>query len=88
MNEPDRNERIRKTAYELWEKEGRPAWQQERHWDEAKAIVEKEELANSRKARSPTRIIPRRRPEAIDPSSLSLIAEDAQRDHTKLRPLA
>ena len=35
-------QRIRDKAYELWEKEGRPAWQQERHWDEAKAIVENE----------------------------------------------
>ena len=37
-----REQRIRDKACELWENEGRPAWQQERHWDEAKAIVENE----------------------------------------------
>jgi hypothetical protein len=45
----DRDARIRAKAHELWEREGRPAWQQERHWDEAKALIEAEEgMSNSR----------------------------------------
>jgi hypothetical protein len=39
----DRDARIRAKAYELWEKEGRPSWQHERHWDDARSLVEQEE---------------------------------------------
>ena len=39
----DRDARIRAKAYELWEKEGRPSWQHERHWDDARSLVEREE---------------------------------------------
>jgi hypothetical protein len=39
----DRDARIRAKAYELWEKEGRPSWQHERHWDDARFLVEQEE---------------------------------------------
>jgi hypothetical protein len=39
----DRNARIRAKAYEIWEKEGRPSWQHERHWDDARSLVEQEE---------------------------------------------
>ena len=38
-----REDRIREIAYSLWEEEGRPADQEERHWQMAKSAVEQEE---------------------------------------------
>lgn len=39
----EKEERIREIAYYLWRKEGSPPGQADRHWEEAKAIVEAEE---------------------------------------------
>ncbi len=36
----DRESRIREIAYFIWEEEGRPEGQAERHWQSARAIVE------------------------------------------------
>ncbi len=36
----DRQQRIRQRAYELWEEEGYPHGQHERHWDQATRDVE------------------------------------------------
>ena len=43
MAKQDRDARIKAKAYELWETEGKPAWQHERHWDHAKSLIEQEE---------------------------------------------
>ncbi|WP_247893946.1 DUF2934 domain-containing protein [Azospirillum endophyticum] len=37
--EQDRSLRIRERAYALWERDGRPDGQQERHWREAEAAI-------------------------------------------------
>lgn len=42
----DREARVRARAHELWEKEGRPADHEKRHWDQASAEID-EEVANS-----------------------------------------
>jgi hypothetical protein len=39
---PD-EERIRRRAHELWEKEGRPEGRHEQHWDQARREIEQEE---------------------------------------------
>ena len=40
-------QRIRDKAYELWVLEGKPNWQQERHWDMAKELVAQEDNAGA-----------------------------------------
>jgi hypothetical protein len=39
---PDRNDRIRETAYFLWLDEGCPEGGEERHWTTAEALIESE----------------------------------------------
>jgi Protein of unknown function (DUF2934) len=39
----DRENRIREIAYFMWEEEGRPDGQADRHWQSAKAIVESQD---------------------------------------------
>jgi hypothetical protein len=39
----DRQERIRDLAYRIWEEEGRPSDQADRHWQLAQLIVLKED---------------------------------------------
>jgi Protein of unknown function (DUF2934) len=41
--EPDREERIRMRAYQLWLEEGQPHGRDEEHWDRARRIIEDEE---------------------------------------------
>jgi hypothetical protein len=38
-------QRIRETAYRLWESDGRPAGQAERHWEMARKMAEEAERA-------------------------------------------
>ncbi len=40
---PDREEKIRQRAYELWEAEGRPEGRQAEHWQRAAREIEAEE---------------------------------------------
>ena len=40
----DRNQRIREIAYYLWEQEGCPESQADRHWAAAVAIVEQQDV--------------------------------------------
>lgn len=37
--ERNRQERIRRRAYELWEAEGRPEGREEAHWDQASELI-------------------------------------------------
>ena len=37
--------RIREFAYQIWESEGKPIGQEERHWDMARKLAEAEALA-------------------------------------------
>lgn len=39
----EKDERIREIAYYLWRQEGCPPGQADRHWEEAKAIVESQD---------------------------------------------
>ena len=52
----DRKEqRIRETAYHLWEEDGRPIGQAERHWEMARKIAEDAERRQSAPAARPDR---------------------------------
>lgn len=44
---PDREEKIRQRAYELWEAEGRPDGKQQEHWERAAREIEAEEAGES-----------------------------------------
>lgn len=39
----DRFQKIQKRAYEIWEREGRPEGDQDRHWDQASDEIDREE---------------------------------------------
>jgi hypothetical protein len=39
----DREQRVRETAYHLWEKAGRPMGQAERHWEMAERLAQEAE---------------------------------------------
>ena len=43
----EKEQRIREIAHRLWEEEGQPADQAERHWQMAVKIVEEEEAAHA-----------------------------------------
>jgi hypothetical protein len=37
---PDDENRIRQRAYAIWEREGRPEWRDQEHWDQARREIE------------------------------------------------
>jgi hypothetical protein len=39
----DKEQRIREVAFQLWEQDGRPDDQADRHWEMARLIIEKED---------------------------------------------
>ncbi|HEV7310331.1 DUF2934 domain-containing protein [Ensifer sp.] len=39
----DREERIRRRAYAIWEKEGQPVGEEMRHWEQARREIEAED---------------------------------------------
>ena len=39
----DKEERIRRKAHEMWEKDGRPDGKDGHHWDEAEKLVNEED---------------------------------------------
>lgn len=45
--------RIREFAYQIWESEGRPEGQEQRHWDMARKLAEAEALAPKVTPRKP-----------------------------------
>ena len=47
----DRQERIRKRAHQIWEEEGQPAGQHERHWREAAEHVDRDNSKTPSKAK-------------------------------------
>jgi Protein of unknown function (DUF2934) len=42
----DTQERIRRRAYSIWEREGRPEGSHQIHWDQARAEIEAESVAS------------------------------------------
>jgi hypothetical protein len=45
----DKDRRIRELAYRIWEDEGRPEDQAERHWEMARKIVEEADSNDGKK---------------------------------------
>ncbi|QKD06583.1 DUF2934 domain-containing protein [Mesorhizobium loti] len=50
----DRQERIRNRAHQIWQQEGQPAGQHERHWHQAAADVDLED-ATGKSAKKPSK---------------------------------
>jgi hypothetical protein len=50
----DRQERIRNRAHQIWQEEGQPAGQHERHWHQAAADVDRED-ATGKPAKKPSK---------------------------------
>lgn len=49
----DKEDRIRRRAYEIWEREGRPHGREQEHWDRAVQEIEAEEPEASRRPDAP-----------------------------------
>ena len=47
-NSPDRENRIRERAYQLWEADGRPEGRDQLYWEQAEAMTGKEESEEQR----------------------------------------
>ncbi|MFA6156888.1 DUF2934 domain-containing protein [Mesorhizobium sp.] len=47
----DRQERIRKRAHQIWQEEGQPAGQHERHWRQAAEDVDRDSAGKPSKAK-------------------------------------
>ena len=45
-----KDERIREFAYQIWESEGRPDGQEQRHWEMARKLAQAEALAPTKPA--------------------------------------
>jgi hypothetical protein len=50
MDDEARDQRIREIAHRMWEEEGRPHDQSERHWEMARQVIEEEEQERRRGA--------------------------------------
>jgi len=60
--------RIREFAYQIWESEGKPEGQEERHWDMARKLAEAEALApKSTTARKPRAASAKPKAEPVTP---------------------
>ncbi|TPK81133.1 DUF2934 domain-containing protein [Mesorhizobium sp. B2-4-12] len=46
----DRQERIRNRAHKIWQEEGQPAGQHERHWHQATADIDREDATGTSSA--------------------------------------
>jgi Protein of unknown function (DUF2934) len=55
----NREQRVRETAYHLWEKAGRPMGQAERHWEMAERLADQAPIgtgeSRSKKKKPPTK---------------------------------
>ncbi len=56
MHIDHKEQRIRETAYHLWEEDGRPIGQAERHWEMARKLAEDAERQKSAPAARPDRV--------------------------------
>ncbi|NIF18466.1 DUF2934 domain-containing protein [Pantoea sp. Cy-639] len=61
--------RIREFAYQIWESEGKPAGQEERHWDMARKLAEAESLA--------PKATPRKKPAARSKEPAAVVEKPA-----------
>jgi Protein of unknown function (DUF2934) len=50
---PDREARIRARAHEIWEKEGRPVGEEQRHWDQASREIDATEAEKGAAKKAP-----------------------------------
>ncbi|WMW04332.1 DUF2934 domain-containing protein [Pseudomonas entomophila] len=61
--------RIREFAYQIWESEGKPAGQEDRHWDMARKLAEAESLAPKaaprKKVAAKPKVVPAEKPAAV-----------------------
>jgi hypothetical protein len=65
----DREDRIRRRAYEIWEREGRPHGREQEHWDRAVQEIEAEEPEASRGPVAPDPAVDERSDPRLDVST-------------------
>ncbi|MGE6784486.1 DUF2934 domain-containing protein [Ensifer adhaerens] len=53
----DKNERIRRRAYAIWESEGRPVGEDMRHWEQARREIEAGEASEQKDEEGPGTIV-------------------------------
>jgi hypothetical protein len=74
----DRNERIRRRAYEIWQREGAADGEHERHWHQASAEIDREDELGARLGIAPgaampgAATIPSGRPDVLSVEALAM----------------
>ncbi|MBD9416169.1 DUF2934 domain-containing protein [Pseudomonas sp. PDM16] len=72
-------QRVREFAYQIWESEGKPAGQEDRHWEMARKLAEAEAVGQQ----LPTTPKPRR---ISKPKAVTLAEAEAQVEQAATKP--
>lgn len=82
------DKRIREFAYQIWESEGQPEGQEERHWEMARKLAEAEALApkssSSRKPKAAAAAKPKA--PSVAPPAKAAKAEPAKKPRAPKKP--
>ncbi|MBZ9905092.1 DUF2934 domain-containing protein [Mesorhizobium sp. BR115XR7A] len=71
----DRQERIRNRAHQIWQEEGHPAGQHERHWHQAAADVDREDAVKPTVGKKPAKKAPGASKAKAAPKQEKLVAK-------------
>ncbi len=83
------DKRIREFAYQIWESEGKPTGQEERHWEMARKLAEAEALAPSKPSKAASKPAASKTDGAKPAAAKSTTAKTAAKTTTpKAKPTA
>ncbi|AEA69313.1 MULTISPECIES: DUF2934 domain-containing protein [Pseudomonas] len=83
------DKRIREFAYQIWESEGKPAGQENRHWEMARKLAEAEALAPSKPPKAASKSAASKTDGAKPAAAKSTTAKTAAKTTTpKAKPAA
>ncbi len=75
------DKRIREFAYQIWESEGKPAGQENRHWEMARKLAEAEALAPSKPPKAASKSAASKTDGAKPAAAKSTTAKTAAKNH-------
>ncbi|QJI29184.1 DUF2934 domain-containing protein [Pseudomonas sp. ADAK18] len=74
------DKRVREFAYQIWESEGKPEGQEDRHWEMARKLAEAEALTPSKPK---TAAKPKAKPKAAAPAKAATVEKPAAKPKPK-----
>ncbi|MBZ9679938.1 DUF2934 domain-containing protein [Mesorhizobium sp. ESP6-5] len=84
----DRQERIRNRAHQIWQEEGHPAGQHERHWHQAAADVDREDAGKPTVGKKPAKKAPGASKAKAAPKQEKLVAKASKPKASKPKKAA